>query len=74
MIRYLHAGSLVSFSQGTSWCRFRCGVPDAAMGSADLGDGTYVWPQGFAHYLEAHAVKPPDDFVAHALRASAPGR
>ncbi len=35
------------------------------MGSMCLTDGTYGWPQGFAHYVEAHGVRPPEEFVRH---------
>lgn len=35
------------------------------MGHRDLTDGVYVWPEGLAHYVKAHAVRLPDDFLAH---------
>lgn len=34
-------------------------------GTKDFGDGVYVWPEGYAHYVEVHAVKPPEDFLRH---------
>jgi len=34
-------------------------------GTKDFGDGVYVWPEGYAHYVEVHAVKPPEDFLKH---------
>lgn len=37
------------------------------MGSNDLTDGTYIWPEGFVHYLEKHAIRPPEAFVKHVL-------
>jgi hypothetical protein len=37
------------------------------MGSTCRSDGTFVWPEGFAHYLEEHAVRPPQEFIQHAL-------
>jgi hypothetical protein len=33
------------------------------MGSCDLSDGEWVWPQGLAHYVERHAVFLPDGFI-----------
>lgn len=36
-------------------------------GYQDLTDGTYVWPEGYAHYIEAHGVKPPQDFIDHVM-------
>ena len=38
------------------------------MGSHDMTDGTFIWPEGFAHYLEVHAVRPPAEFVNHVLK------
>ena len=29
----------------------------------DLTDGRWVWPQGFAHYVEVHGVRPPQAFL-----------
>ena len=29
-------------------------------------DGTYVWPEGLAHYILDHAVRLPDQLVRHA--------
>eukprot|EP00904_Undaria_pinnatifida_P009632 jgi/Undpi1/579/HiC_scaffold_10.g04043.m1 len=43
------------------------GRENRLMGCCTLTDGTYVWPEGLAHYLSEHAVRPPDDFIAHAL-------
>lgn len=34
-------------------------------GSADFSDGVYLWPEGYAHYVEAHCVRPPQEMVAH---------
>lgn len=33
------------------------------MGSKCLTDGNWVWPEGLAHYIEAHEVRLPDEFV-----------
>jgi hypothetical protein len=67
VIGYLKRGKVKDQWMGYSDCRL-CG---ALNGSACLTDGVYVWPEGFAHYLEAHGVKPPQHFVAHALRRGA---
>jgi len=64
---YLRAGDELEQYRGWSYCRFACGIPDRQMGSRDLTDGRFVWPEGLAHYVEAHAVRLPDHFVAHAL-------
>ncbi len=65
VIRYLEAGK-----RGESWmvystCRI-CGFDQN--GTCDMTDDVYIWPEGFAHYLREHAVRPPVDFVKHALR------
>ena len=65
LARYLQQGRLLHDFQGFSWCRFRCGVSDRRMGHRDLTDGVYVWPEGLPHYVKAHAVRLPDDFLAH---------
>jgi hypothetical protein len=66
-------GMLESHELAYSWCRFGCagGRPTRALGCATLTDGVWVWPEGLAHYLQAHAVRPPQpEFVAHVLRAA----
>ncbi|MBL8736774.1 MAG: hypothetical protein JNL12_10135 [Planctomycetes bacterium] len=65
VLAYLRAGrTLVTFPE-PSFCRFDCG--ETAMGTKDLTDGRYVWPEGLAHYVERHDVRLPDAFVAHVL-------
>jgi hypothetical protein len=39
------------------------------MGSRDLTDGVWVWPEGLAHYVEEHDVMLPDAFL-HTMRAN----
>jgi hypothetical protein len=48
---------------GWSTCRI-CGCEN---GTKDMTDGVYVWPEGFAHYLIAHEVKPPVEFIQHVM-------
>ena len=42
------------------------------MGSWDLTDGTWVWPQGLSHYVEVHGVVLPEEFVSHVLSGPVP--
>lgn len=49
---------------GSSWCRL-CATGDADNGAQCFTDGFYVWPEGFAHYIEDHDVKPPKEFIDH---------
>jgi len=67
-IEYLLDGDTYMECQGYSWCRFQCGIDDGEMGSRTLTDGEYIWPEGYAHYLEQHDVKPPEDFLEHMRR------
>jgi len=71
VISYLrHPGFRREVYKGDSHCRMGCwgGEMNAAMGSADCSDGTWTWPEGYAHYLEKHRVKPPVEFIKHVAR------
>ena len=72
LVSYLATGLPLVQYRGLSWCRFHCGIESRRMGSWDLTDGVWVWPEGLAHYVEVHGVILPDEFVRHAL--SAPSR
>jgi hypothetical protein len=52
---------------GFSTCRFGCA---GAVGSRELTDGVWLWPEGLGHYVETHAICLPDDFLAHARQNS----
>ena len=56
---YLRAGRPGVSWKGYSLCRFGCGMN----GSSDQTDGVWYWPEGLAHYVEAHAVCLPEEFV-----------
>ena len=46
--------------RGVSHCR----CCDKSNGSQCLTmDGSWVWPQGFAHYIQEHNVRPPQEFL-----------
>jgi hypothetical protein len=62
VVAYLTGGHVLAHYLGSSWCRFGCQEPN---GSAELWDGTYVWPEGLAHYVGRHSVGLPDTFVRH---------
>lgn len=64
VIRHLKAGRVNYSYDGWSECRL-CGQ---ANGSRDLTDGAWGWPEGFAHYVEDHGVKPSQEFIDHVLR------
>jgi hypothetical protein len=67
---YLASGKEFMAWLGHSHCRFRCGIADSAMGCRDLTDGVWVWPEGLTHYVRAHDIALPDDFLLHARGCS----
>jgi hypothetical protein len=71
VVAYLRAGRVRDKYFGYAHCRFACGRPDRDMGYCDLTDDTYVWPEGYAHYVEDHLVRPPIEFVEHVKRQAA---
>jgi hypothetical protein len=66
MLRYLRSGVVLHEYLGFSHCRVNCGISDNAMGNSELTDGEWVWPEGLIHYLEAHSIALPDEFIASA--------
>jgi hypothetical protein len=66
VISYLESSFYIPVAQGgPSWCRFGCSPRPRDIGSQDLTDGTWVFPEGFAHYVRFHGVKPPAEFLEH---------
>jgi hypothetical protein len=59
---YLECGHVFLEYMGGANCRFpECGL---SLGSVDLTDGDWVWPEGLEHYVTTHAICLPDQFVA----------
>jgi hypothetical protein len=69
---YLGRGLRLIQYRGYSWCRFVCGIEDNKMGSWDLTDGIWVWPEGLSHYVDVHNVILPEEFVRHAMSEPSP--
>jgi hypothetical protein len=61
--QHLEGGDLYTRYRGLSRCRF-C---EKHNGSAEYTDGVYVWPEGLAHYVLAHDVRLPGEFVSHVV-------
>lgn len=61
VLDYLQNGKVYRRWRGFSTCR----VCKKRNGSVCLTDGTYQWPEGYAHYVLEHNVVPSDDFLAH---------
>jgi len=60
----VYATKIVCRFRGWSTCRI-CGCRN---GSTAIGDDKYIWPAGFSHYIAEHAVKPPQEFIDHAIK------
>jgi len=71
LVQYLATGLPLIHYRGYSWCRFACGIEHSRMGSWDLTDGVWVWPQGLSHYVDVHGISLPEEFVSHALSGPA---
>ena len=75
LLHYLRSVPNISIFEayvGFSWCRFQCGVEKSVMGSREYFDGSWVWPEGLAHYVERHSVFLPDEFVERAISGIVP--
>lgn len=66
IVDYLKNAPNVEHWFGFSYCRLGCSG-ELDMGVTDKGDGVFVWPEGFHHYVEFHKVRPPEEFVKHVL-------
>jgi hypothetical protein len=64
---YLEQGYIPWVQAGISPCRM-CGRPN---GYAERTDGVYLWPDGLAHYVREHGVRPPVSVIRHIVRAGA---
>lgn len=64
VVAFLKAGKKFCGYLGYSPCRL---CENEHNGTTELMSETYVWPEGYAHYVEQHGVKPPQDFINHAL-------
>jgi hypothetical protein len=62
IVAYLRSGAVCLASPGLGSCRFtECS--NGYLGSCDLTDGEWLWPQGLEHYLQVHHVCLPEEFV-----------
>jgi len=66
ILAYLRQGHLYCAYFGYSSCRFQCRGTYSILGTAELTDGEWVWPDGLVHYIERHGVILPEEFVAGA--------
>ena len=62
VVQYLRDGKPVASWWGSRVCPFEC---HRTQNTQALSDGVYVWPTSFAHVVEVHKVRPPDEFIEH---------
>ena len=66
VVAYCRSAHVESYEMGYSHCRFSaCDAEGKELGCCNMTDGRFVWPEGYAHYIEKHAVRPPHEFVQH---------
>lgn len=65
VVKHLQGGETLYQWLGSSTCRFCELRPN---GNRCFTDGTYGWPEGLAHYVELHGLRPPEEFVQYVLR------
>ena len=66
VLAYLDSAYMMNYAYaGRSWCRLGCPRAARDMGSLDLTDGVWLFPEGLAHYLRTHQVKPCGEFLEH---------
>jgi hypothetical protein len=68
IVDYLRGGHTMAAYAGYSFCRFEdCShIKRTTLGTRDLTDGQWAWPEGLWHYVADHNVRLPDAFVADA--------
>ncbi len=60
----LSKGSSGASYKGSSSCRI-CGK---RLGTCDVFNDQYVWPDKYDHYITEHGIKPPDHFIDHCFK------
>ncbi|MFT5355009.1 MAG: hypothetical protein ACI9KE_002222 [Polyangiales bacterium] len=71
IVAFLRGGESGEAYLGYSYCRFEdCTASGPSMGSTDRTDGTWVWPEGLVHYVDAHDVALPPEFIEYVLRGT----
>lgn len=62
-LRFYESDALVIQYRGFSSCRV-CGCCNGTKSYVKIVDGVvYEWPEGLAHYLEVHCIKPPAELL-----------
>jgi hypothetical protein len=64
---FLSRGFVYRAFMGVAKCRI-CGEQ---VGNLELSDGTFCWPEGLVHYVRAHKISLPREFIDHVLSTGA---
>ena len=59
---YLGSGRVLDSYMGFACCRFR-DCRGQNLGTSDCSDGTWLWPEGFEHYIAVHDISLPEEFL-----------
>jgi hypothetical protein len=65
IVDYLRSGFRFSQQWGYATCRMDLDRDPREMGSAELTDGVYAWPEGLPVYVADYGVILPEEFVVH---------
>ena len=66
LLAYVRSGHRCRGFLGFSACRFECRSTYSSLGSGELTDGEWIWPEGLVHDMERRGVVLPEEFVASA--------
>ena len=66
LVRYLRGGAVVREVLGYASDHFAGRLSSREMGCAERTDGTWMWPEGLAIYVERYKVRLPEAFLIHA--------
>jgi len=61
---YLRGGQICASYLGHAQCRFADCAEGSNLGSGELTDGEWAWPDGLPHYVEHHSVMLPEEFIS----------
>jgi hypothetical protein len=67
VVDYLNSGHVLWVYRGFASCLFQCGYSEPY---TERTDGKWVWPCDLAHYVDAHSVLVPPDFIADAVAST----
>lgn len=67
IVNYLDTGHVLHVYRGYASCLFRCNYSEPF---TEKTDGNWIWPSDLAHYVQAHNVLLPAEFIADAVTST----